>query len=73
MEISQTYKQIACEIMCCRNKAKYVLKSDKSLFNNTIFICENCLTEMHNLFSKIVVPKSIKNIYKKGDTNEKRS
>lgn len=72
MEIIQTNKQIACEIMCCKNKAKYVVKTDKSLFNNQLFICENCLNEMHTLFSKIVVPKSIKNIYKKGDTNEKR-
>ncbi len=72
MEITQTNLKIACEIMCCKNKAKYVLKSNKSLFNNKLFICENCLNEMYDLFSKCIVPKSIKNIYKKGESSEKR-
>lgn len=72
MELNKTSNQIACEIMCCKNIAKYVLKTDKSMFNNKMFICEKCLNEMYELFSKHIVPKSIKNIYKKGDANEKR-
>lgn len=72
MEINPTNKNIACEIMCCKNKANYVVKSDKSIFNNQLFICDSCLKELHNLFSKFTTPKSIKNIYKKGEQSGKK-
>ncbi len=72
MEITKNNKKIICEIMGCKNPASYVLKNEKALFNNNLFVCEKCINEMHNLFSKVIVPKGIKNIYKKGDSNEKR-
>lgn len=72
MEINEITKLIACEIMCCKNKAKYVVKNNTTLFNNKLFICENCLKELNKLFNKVQTPKSIKNIYKKGEENEKR-
>ena len=72
MEINETTRTIACEIMCCKNKAKYEVKNNNSLFNNRLFICEDCLKELNKLFAKVLTPKSIKNIYKNGVGNEKK-
>lgn len=70
MEIKQTKAKIKCEMAGCKNLANYSISStDNSRYNFNL--CEQCLKELYTQFSKVVTPKSIKNIYQKGGLNDK--
>ncbi len=70
MEIKNLTAKIKCDLSGCKNVANYsVVTSDNSKHN--LNICNSCLQELHNVISKQITPKSIKNIYQKGETNGK--
>lgn len=70
MEINKTNAKIKCEIAGCKNLANYSVSTcDSSRYNFNL--CENCLKELYKQFSKVVTPKSIKNVYQKGGLNGK--
>ncbi|MBR2468291.1 MAG: hypothetical protein IKB42_04550 [Clostridia bacterium] len=70
MEIKKNDLKIKCDIMGCKNLVNYSVSTSDNPRNN-LNICESCLKELHKQFSKVVTPKSIKNIYQKGGLNEK--
>lgn len=65
MEIKKINSKIKCDLLGCKNLATYtVVNEDGTKYNFNL--CEQCLKNLHKQFSKILTPKSIKNIYQKG-------
>ena len=70
MEIKELTAKIKCDLPGCKNIANYsVVTTDNSKHN--LNICNLCLNELHSVISKQITPKSLKNIYQKGETNGK--
>lgn len=68
MEIKKITTKIKCELAGCKNLADYIIvTSDNQRYNFNI--CESCLKELHKQTSKLITPKSIKNVYQKGGFN----
>lgn len=68
MEIKRTLTKIKCDMPGCKNLADFTVNSTDNLKHN-FYLCEDCLKKLNKQFSKILTPKSIKNVYQKGGIN----
>ena len=68
MKMEACSEPLKCDIVGCKNSAKYCF-STKGFVRKEFAFCEDCMKEMYDCFSKVVVPKAIDAPYKrrKGD------
>ncbi len=78
MQLSKTTKQIRCNVLGCFNLAEYNMALKKSFLNSgAMYFCKNCLNQMYSSIGKVVIPQSVKSVYKKnskvdGDKDAKK-
>ena len=70
MEINTITNKIKCELPGCKNLAEHSVSCTDNCKHN-FNLCKECLTELHKQFSRVLTPKSIKNVYQKGGINGK--
>jgi len=64
MELEKIKIKTKCDIPGCLNYADYTLKLRKFWNVGNTNFCKSCLTKMHGEISKVLTPKSPKNILK---------
>lgn len=65
MEILKSTKKLRCDVPTCKNMSEYVIELKKHFLAGNLFLCKDCLTEMHRVLGKEIAPPVVKNIYKK--------
>ncbi len=75
MKIVSVNIKIKCDIAGCKQFADYAITSKGFFADKNLYICDNCMKQMHNWYSQKVVPKSPNNFLNKnkkiGGYNEK--
>ena len=70
MNIEQTKVKIRCSVSGCNEQSKYTIVNKKFVFDGSVYLCENCINELYGEIGKLMVPKNVKPIYKKGGKDE---
>lgn len=65
MEIKETNLKVCCDILGCKNLAKYFIENKGFLLDKRIYICEHCIEEIYSWYSKKTKPKAISNMLNK--------
>lgn len=63
MEIKNQTNKIKCDMGRCKNMASYTIMPDDVPQEQYIHLCDECIKKLYELTSKVVVPKSVKNVY----------
>lgn len=65
MKMHECRNQLKCDFYGCKNLAKYCF-STKGFIRRDLAFCEDCMKEMFECISKIIVPKGVEAPFKKG-------
>ena len=72
MEVSKIKSRVRCDIGLCKNNAVYVIGGKGVMPNRKLYICEECMKQLYEQFSAVMVPKSPENLIKKAMTKTKQ-
>lgn len=63
MQIYECKQKVKCDFAGCKNVAEFTLVKT-GFFKRDICLCRECLKEIHECASKIIVPKAIESPFK---------
>lgn len=69
--IDKNIYRVTCDVKNCKNIAEFVFTAKGRM--GKFYICRECLSKLAGDYSKLVVPKSPKNVIKKAMDNKKES
>ena len=70
MQIEKTKMKIKCDASGCNRSADYSILNKKFIFDGSVHLCESCMRELYHEIGKLIVPKNLKPIHKKGAKDE---
>lgn len=70
MIVEKAKTKVKCDASGCNNACDYVIVNKKFVFDGSIYLCKDCMRELYGEIGKFFIPKNLKPIYKKGESNE---